>query len=52
MTAYNISENGQYMVSLIDDDTDNVRRVWFFDSMQEADEYVNWWNASLEQMSA
>lgn len=43
MKAY-IADSDLHMVCLLDDDTDYIRRVWFFDSFQEAQEYVEWWN--------
>jgi hypothetical protein len=36
------------MVSLEDEDTDYVRRVWFFDTLEEAEDYVVWWNSVTE----
>ena len=47
MKAY-ISDSDLFMVSLEDEDTDYIRRVWFFDSLAEAEDYVNWWNSTEE----
>lgn len=47
MKAY-ISDSDLFMVSLEDEDTDYIRRVWFFDSLAEAEDYVNWWNSTAE----
>lgn len=47
MRAY-ISDSELFMVSLEDEDTDYIRRVWFFDSLAEAEDYVNWWNSTAE----
>jgi hypothetical protein len=43
MKAY-IADSDLHMVCLLDDDTDYIRRVWYFDSLKEAQEYVEWWN--------
>ena len=47
MKAY-ISDSELFMVSLEDEDTDYVRRVWFFDTLEEAEDYVVWWNSVTE----
>lgn len=47
MKAY-ISDSDLFMVSLEDEDTDYVRRVWFFDTLEEAEDYVVWWNSVAE----
>lgn len=39
-----VADNQLFMVSLLDDDTDYIRRVWFFDTLEEAEDYVQWWN--------
>jgi hypothetical protein len=43
-----ISDSELFMVSLEDEDTDYVRRVWFFDTLEEAEDYVVWWNSVTE----
>lgn len=32
------------MVALCEEEPDHIRRYWFFDSLAQAEDYINWWN--------
>lgn len=43
MRAY-LADEDLYMVAVFQDDPDHFHRNWFFDNIEEAQDYVSWFN--------